>query len=53
VLAQDLIVDSEGLATVFAQGQLASWQRLTVVPEPGTMTLVAGSLIALASRRRR
>lgn len=52
VLTQDLVADSGGLATVFAQGQLASWQQFTVVPEPGTMVLIAGSLIALASRRR-
>lgn len=53
VLAEDLVLDSGGLATVFAQGQLASWQKITVVPEPGTMVLVGGSLIALTWLGRR
>lgn len=51
-LTEELVVASNGLASVFAQGQLATWQRIASIPEPGTVLLLGSGVLALALRRR-
>lgn len=51
VLTEDLVVDSDGQAVVYVQHDFATWQLL--VPEPGTLALLAVGLLAVASRRSR
>jgi len=50
-LSEALVVESGGLANVFAQGSTNAWQRYAVVPEPGTASLFVLGLGLLASRR--
>lgn len=58
VLTEPLHVGTQnGLADNIGQvalgvGVLGSWQRYEVVPEPGTLLLVAGGLAGIASARR-
>ena len=54
VLDQELVIDSNGLAHVFAQGELNNWQRYdpTLVPEPSRLLLTAAGLAVLALRWR-
>lgn len=52
VLDQELVVDSNGLARVFAQGALNNWQRYDPVPEPSKLLLTAAGATALALRRK-
>lgn len=54
VLSDALTIDSGGLATVFAQGNLGSYQQYSVVPEPGVCALLGGILMfGTAARSRR
>ena len=55
VLTEEFVLDSEGLATVFAQGNVGAYQRYTAVPEPGLLLLIAfgfGLLTAARSEKR-
>jgi hypothetical protein len=52
VLDEELVISSNGLASIFAQGLYNSYQRYTPVPEAGTLALLAPGLALLAARRR-
>lgn len=51
VLTDRFVLDSDGLATVFAQGNVATYQRYTPVPEPSSLVLAAFGLGMLAAGR--
>ncbi len=55
VLASELVVITPGgVANLFSQGNdIALWQELVVVPEPGTLPLLLVGVAALAMRGRR
>ena len=53
VLSQPFIGSSGGLATVYASGGVATWQRVTGLPEPSGVALMALGGLALVIRRRR
>jgi len=48
-LNEDLFIDSGGLAQIFAQGGVNSWQRYAVIPEPSTALLLAFGLAGIAA----
>jgi len=52
VLSEDLVIDSGGLATVFAQELAASYQRYAPVFEPGSALMYAAGLAVVARPSR-
>ncbi len=52
-LSEALVFDSDGLATVFSQGGIASWQRYAGVPEPSAAALALAAAIGFATLTRR
>ncbi|MEE8166002.1 MAG: PEP-CTERM sorting domain-containing protein [Myxococcota bacterium] len=51
VLTEEFVLDSEGLAAVFAQGNVATYQHYTPVPEPGSLLLVSFGFGLLSAGR--